>query len=70
MIIDVRMDILIAKDILQQLDSIQFDLDQGFIEGAIYRLRRLTEWCTNLQNRVIDDVVALETHIHLKEQEK
>lgn len=68
--IDLKMDILMAKDIREQLEATEQDIEQDYIGGAIYRLRRVTEWCTDLQNRIISDVAALETEIHLKESEK
>lgn len=56
---NLRIEKLIVKDIIYQLEQAEWDLGQDFKEGARYRLKNVEGWCVHLLNRLADDIKEL-----------
>ena len=53
---DFSLEIIMAKDILHQIEQAKWELEQGVKTGANYRLTTAHDCCHSLQNRLADAI--------------
>ena len=53
---DLKLEIIMAKDILFQIEQAKWDLEQGFKKGAHHRLKTAHDWGQSQQNYLADAI--------------